>query len=435
MNNHDMNSQSSDAFQEQPHLWKWILSVIFLSISCLTTGTVNLYPSQRDSILKALNISESVGTFMLTGGVMLMYITLPTGIFMDHFGGNITLVISSIIIIISYTILSIFNKNTWIFIIFYLLMSFGSSSLLIVCLHLTFSRSPKKIKGISASVITAALSMSFGMFLEIYKAGRNVFKCNDNDCVFSSFRLVAIVTIVMIIISCPSAYIFYRQFPHVGNKPSTKSWSLFLDYKLYSFLVGMFVTVFDGMIVLEAGQHIWKLYGHSYPSGASDWGMLFSVINCIMTLLVSAILDWLKAKYSITRIRSFGTFYSTCSIILLILGIIYIKTDNEILFAIFFSMLGIPFGVGLTQIQTLVSDTFGNDKYGFAFGIAQFGSVIASASAMPLFLKLQKNGIMITFFVFSGLHLILGLVFIFSRNDDEQNENTITNPILIDETE
>ena len=194
----------------------------------------------------------------------------------------------------------------------------------------------------------------------------------------------------------------------------------------------MFITVFDGMIVLEAGQHIWKLYGKGYLNGASKWGMLFSVFNCIMTLFVSAIFDILIAKYLVSRIKMFGVFYSICSIILFIIGFIYIKTDKEILFAVFFSMLGIPFGVGLTQIQTLISDTFGNDKYGFAFGIAQFGSIIASASCMPLMLKLVKKGIVVTFFVFSCLHLVLGIIFMFIKNNDAEKYNeTITNPIII----
>jgi glycyl-tRNA synthetase len=39
------------------------------------------------------------------------------------------------------------------------------------------------------------------------------------------------------------------------------------------------------------------------------------------------------------------------------------------------SAMGIPFGFGLTQVPALVSDVFGNDKYGFAFGIVQIGKV------------------------------------------------------------
>ena len=80
------------------------------------------------------------------------------------------------------------------------------------------------------------------------------------------------------------------------------------------------------------------------------------------------------------------------------------------------------FGLGLTQIPTLVSDTFGNDKYGFAFGIVQFGSIFSSASAMPILLRLEENGIIWTLFVFSGLHVILGLLIIFfKKNDSYQN--------------
>ena len=414
-------SNMDDGIQNKsPSLIRWIFAVIFLSLIGLTTGSVNLYPSQRESIQKALHISDGLTTFMLTGGVMIMYLTLPTGLFMDKFGSNITLFISVGLTIITYIILPFCGDYSWLFILLYLLMAFGSSSLFIACLQIVLSRSPQKIKSLSSSVVGASLSMSFGMFLEIYKAGKNAFKCTDDNCVFSSFKLVAIVVIIMICISAPAAYFLYRPFPQTGNKPSKQFWSIFLDYRLYLCLSCMFVTVFDGMIVLEAGDHIWKLYGSGYPNGASDWGIVFSIINCIMTITISALMDLIIAKYKSTRSFLFGTIWIISAFILISIAIIFNRTDDEILFGVFFSMLGIPFGLGLTQINALVSDIFGNDKYGFAFGVVQFGSIIASSSAMPILLKLNSSGILIIFLAFAALHIIIGGFFVFIKKKEKR---------------
>lgn len=414
----DNSNQLSQCLQDIQPMWKWVAAVIFLAITGLTTGSVNLYPSQRDSIMHALNISDGVATFMLTGGVMIMYITLPAGLFMDHFGGNLTLLVSAVITIISYIFLSFFTKPTWLFITFYLLMAFGSSSLFIVCLQLVLSRAPAKIKGASASIIGASLSMSFGMFLEIYKTGKNIFKCTDDDCVFSSFRIVGLIVISMIIVGAPTSYFFYRKFPSSGNQPSTHYWSLFGDFHLYSFMLAMLITVFDGMLVLEGGDHIWKTYGDGYSNGASDWGIAFSVINCVMTILISILIDFLIHRLEQTRVKIYGVIFMLLGIIPFILGFIFKFTNNETLFGIIFSMLGISFGIGLTQIPTLVSDVFGNDKYGFAFGVVQVGSIISSASAMPILLKLKKSGITCTFFLFAFFHLVLGFAFVLFKKDN-----------------
>lgn len=61
------DNQISQCLDDVQPLWKWIVAVIFLAMAGLTTGSVNLYPSQRDSIILALDISDSLGTFMLTG--------------------------------------------------------------------------------------------------------------------------------------------------------------------------------------------------------------------------------------------------------------------------------------------------------------------------------------------------------------------------------
>lgn len=411
------STQITQYYPDGQPIWKWVIAVIFLAMASLTTGSVNLYPSQRDSIIEALKISDSLGTFMLTGGVMIMYITLPAGLFMDHFGGNLTLLVSALITVISYIYLSFFTKPTWLFVTFYLFMAFGSSSLFIVCLQLVLSRAPSKIKGASASIVGASLSLSFGLFLEIYKLGNSVFKCHQS-CVFSSFKLVGIVVISMVTVSCPLAYFFYRGFPASGNQPSTRVWSLFCDFRLYTFLFGMLVTVFDGMIVLEGGDHIWKSYGRGYENGASDWGIVFSVVNCVSTILISFLMDYLIHKFEVTRMKVFGIIFMIFAAFPLILTFLFRFTDNEHLFGFFLSCLGMLFGVGLTQIPTLVSDAFGNDKYGFAFGIVQIGSIFSSASAMPILLRLNNTGIMITLLVVVGCHLILGFVIFFLKKDD-----------------
>jgi hypothetical protein len=87
------------------------------------------------------------------------------------------------------------------------------------------------------------------------------------------------------------------------------------------------------------------------------------------------------------------------------------------------SSMGIPFGFGLTQIPALVSDAFGNDKYGFAFGIVQIRSIIAAASTMPIVQPLEQGGIMTCFIVAAASHVLVGiLLLLFMKPVLEQNE-------------
>ena len=395
-------------------LWRWFVAVILLGVVSLTTGTPNLYPSQRDAITHDLGLSSGLATFMLTGGVMMLFITLPTGMFMDHFGANLTFFISIFLTIIPYIILPFCYKITGLFITLYFVMAFGNASLFIVALQIAMSRSPAKVKGLSTSICSGALSLSFGLFLEIYKAGASgkTLKCIGDNCVISGIEMVMIAVCVMVIVCAPIAYLCYRDFEQGGNQPSVRSWKLLGNYKLYILLLTMFMAVYDGQLIISAGDLVWKRYGRSYPDGASKYGIAFSVTNCVFSIGLSALLDLVMNKTKSPRQRWFGIFWFAMGLVPLMIAILFKTTDNEILFAVFTSMMGIPFGFGMTHIPALTSDTFGNDKVGFAFGVVQIGSIIASASTMSIMNALEKTGTMMAFIVAALLHVICsGLVF------------------------
>jgi hypothetical protein len=85
------------------------------------------------------------------------------------------------------------------------------------------------------------------------------------------------------------------------------------------------------------------------------------------------------------------------------------------------SSVGIPFGFGLSQVPAIVTDAFGIDKYGFAFGIAHIGSIAASAATMPVFNVLSTNGIMVAIMFAGLLHAIIGgLILTFVKNLNEE---------------
>ena len=406
-------------------IWKWFIGVIGLAAISLTTGTPNLYPSQFDNIQQALGISNSVATFMLTGGVMLLYITLPTGIFMDKYGTNITFLISLLITVISYIVLPFTSSIPGLFIFFYLVMAFGSSSLFIVNLEIAFSRSPPKIKGFSGSIVSASLSLSFGLFLEIYKAGKNGLKCNGYECVFSSFQMVAIVVIVVLVVISPISFFFFRQFPaphfEASSRPE-KSYKVFLQFKFYILILSMFLCVFDGLMIVSAGSILWPMYGKGYPNGASDYGIAFSATNCVFTIILSAILDFFIHKLGKGRSTVFGVFWICLGIFPLINAIIFKSTDNEALFAVFSSTQGIPFGFGLAQIPATVSDFFGNELFGFVFGFIQIGSIAASACTLPVAQQMNPTDVMITFFICAAAHLLLGVSLVLLPKCDKPNK-------------
>ena len=414
----------------QEPLWKWFVGVILLSLITLTTGSPNLYPSQIDNIKESLHISSGVATFMLTGGVMLMYITLPTGVFMDHFGTTITYFISIGITVLSYIFLPFCSNIPGLFIFVYLLMAFGSSSMFIVNLEIALSRSPPKIKGFSTSIVSASLSLSFGIFLEIFKVGKKstLIKCRGYECVFSSFQVVALVIIAVVVILSPISFYFFRQFEpdvHQQTQKSMKRCKIFTQFRFYLLLLLMFLTVFDGLLVVSGGSMIWALYGKGYPNGASDWGIVFSVINCVFTILLSALLDFFLQKLRVGRPNTFGIFWCIMGIIPFVVGFLFKYTDNEKLFGVIVSVMGIPFGFGLTQIPALTSDYFGNELFGFIFGFIQIGSIAASASTMPLVQIMKKTDIMITFFVCGSFHVIFGILMRFIHQIEKVDDSTL----------
>lgn len=423
-----LTNESNVGTGNQQPIWKWILAVVFLVLVSLTTGSINLYPSQRDSIIKALDISSSAATFMLTGGVVIMYLTLPTGIFKDKFGVNITFWISGIITVVSYLILIFLTKPSGLFIFVYLLMGFGSSSLFFACLGIALDYSPEKIRGVSVSFVSASLSLSFGLFLEIFKKGKKTFKCKGEDCLFSGFQLVGTVVSVTLFISIPIAYYFYRLF-YVENKAggeaggsfASQAISTFKKPALYIYFLAMFMTVFDGMLVVSAGDTVWKKYGQGYKDAAGNWGLKFSITNCIGTILLSAFLDLLMNRFKFKRNKCFAVTWGILGLFPLFIAIAFKSTNKEILFGILMSAMGVPFGLGLSQVPTLTFDSFPK-CYGFAFGIVQIGSIIASTICMPIMLSLSKNGIFATFIITSIIQIVT-CVFIFLHKQEYNSNN------------
>lgn len=402
-------------------LWKWLFAVLALALVAITTGSPNLYPTQRDDIKELLGLSDGMTTFLLSGGVMLLYITLPAGLFMDKFGADITFLISAIICVAGYASLPFCYTKPWLFVTMYFVMAFGSASLFIVCLQIVLSRAPAQIKGFSTSCVSAALSLSFGLFLEVFKGGKTALKCIGNSCVVSGFQMVSISVCVIVVIAAPIAYFCYKGFRQGGNQPSSKAWWLLLSPKLYVMLITNYMCVYDGMLVIQCGDIVWKRYGSGYPEAAGTWGTIFSITNCVCTIILSAILDVILHKLQSVRQRWFSFFWIAMGFIPAIVAVLFKTTDNEALFGVFTSMMGIPFGFGLTHIPAIVSDLFGNDKYGFAYGVVQAGAIIASASTMAILEAVENTGTLMAFIISAVLHVVISLIILlFVRPDSRQ---------------
>jgi MFS family permease len=385
----------------------WFLAVACLALISVTAGIPNLYPANREDIKAALGLSDSVTTLMLTGGVLLLYVTFPAGVFMDRYGATLTLSISVGLILPIYIALPYVYRIPGLYITLYLIMAFASASTFMACMQIALGRAPVAIKGMSLSIVSGAMSFSFGACLEIFKAGKD--KCRIQPCPMAGVQLLSFVVCPVLAVMTPLAWFLYRRYPQEGNMPSTKSWSSLLSPKLWILVFGMWLTVFDGMMVVSAGSRVWQESGrYGYPDGAAKWGTWFSVMNCIFTIALSSLLDLILNKIGGTRSTLFSFFWFVLGCIPLTVCILFRQTDNSNLFGIFMSAMGIPFGFGLTQIPALVSDTFGNDKYGFTFGIVQIGAIIASASTMPIVQPLAKNGIMTCFIIATVGHAILG---------------------------
>lgn len=448
MNDEAVQEESKDAVSKQEDeplengdpnadkpIWRWFVGVIALGFMSLCTGSVNLYPAMRADIMAGLGLNDTVANFMLTGGVLILYITLPTGIFMDRFGANLTLLISVIVTIVSYIVICIPGtyKIPGVFILFYLIMAFGSCSLFLVALQVVLARAPYKVKGFSVSIVSASLSLSFGLYLEIFKAGTKTLKCVGYNCVISGFQMVGTLVCCVVAVTAPIAYFAYRPFVESGQGEGGRSWKLLLDPKMYILLLGMLLTVFDGLLVVSAGDYLWRRYGKGYPQGAATWGTAFSVTNCVCTIVLSAILDVILNKLKASRSRWFAFFWLVMTLIPLANAIIFNSTDNEILFACFSSMMGIPFGFGLAHFPALVGEAFGK-FFGFALGIVQIGSIISAASTMSIVAALNKTGTMGAFIFAACLHVVVGLLVLLvlgrkpsmpeSSSSDVPNEET-----------
>jgi MFS family permease len=421
--------------KEQP-IWKWFIAVFSLALVSISSGTPNIYPSFQKDIESMLNISSGTALFMLTGGVLLLYITLPAGIVMDKFGVTITHFIAVGITVLSYSIMIFCKSIPGLFITLYLIGALGSASLFICCLQVALSRTPAKIKGISCSIVSASLSLSFGLWIQVFNSGGIIFNCTEN-CTLEQFKAVVIFMSIIIIVFSIIAWFFYRQFEPAGegtsenkqNESKPTPWHILKSPKLYLLASLMLLTVFDGLTVISGGSKIWELYGH--PSGRITYGTAFSVTNCIATLLLSMLIDFLIEKYKFTRVRCFSVTWISFIIIHILVACVFSLSSSKTALGIVISMMGIPFGFGLTHVPTLTSDIFGNDVYGFAFGIVQIGSIISAASTMPIISQLEKGGIVGVFVIQILLHIITGLLLFFTKHKREMYD--ISPAVLIDE--
>jgi MFS family permease len=363
--------------------------------------------------------------FMVTGGVLLLYITLPAGLIMDKFGVTTTLFISVGVTAVSYIIMIFCKSQPWLFITLYLIGALGSASLFICCLQITLSRSPKDIKGVSCSIVSASLSLSFGLWMQIFNSGGKIFNCEEN-CTLEQFKTVAMFLSIIIIVCSFVAWFFYRKFPPRGENASHNEeskqipWHIMKDPKLYLLASLMLLTVFDGLTIISGGSRIWTIYG--FKDGQVTYSTAFSVTNCIATILISMLIDFLIAKYKFARVRVFSVCWSIFIIIHIIVAIVFGTAHNKVAFGIVSSMMGIPFGFGLTHVPTLTSDIFGDEVYGFAFGIVQFGSIISAAGTLPLISQLEKAGIIGVFVVQIILHIITSVLLFFTKREEEMYE-------------
>jgi hypothetical protein len=349
---------------------------------------------------------------MFTGATLLLYFAMPIGLFMDRFGSEISFFASAALVVVPYAALPYCSAVPGLFLALFLIMALGSCALVVVSMHIALSRSPASIKGVSVSAVSASLCLSFGVFLEIFKAGvKSPVSCIGSECIFSGFQLVSIVVCCVVVVLVPASFWLFRVFPQAGDQ-TIGSVEVLKDVRVYILLVAEAISVYDGMLVVQAGSNIWHLYGRGYTDGAAKWGTAFSVTSCVMTILLSALLDFILHKSKMNRAQAFACFWLVFLAVPLVLGIVFRQTDSETGFGIITAMMGIPFGFGLTQVPALVSDVFGNDKFGFAFGIVQFGA-IAAAATLPVIERLGRIGVMVAFFVAAAAHIAVGLGVLF----------------------
>lgn len=412
---------------------KWFIGIICLAFVSLCTGSVNLFPSLIDHFENTLGFSHSLATVMLTGGTTIMYITLPAGLFMDKFGDDKTVLTSTGLVTISYIVLFFVPKNNIVFLIFYWLMAFGCSSLFIACLQVALSRN-NSVKGVSTSIVSSSLSLAFGLLYKVYNLGSKIF--TNSSKLIAGIKIIAVTVVAIIVILgfiARLCYTKYQEPPQTGEVAQFSKKTVLMDWRLFLLLFTMMFTVFDGMLVVAAGSYVWKVFDPTYEDATETWSFYFSIINCVFTIGLSALLDYVKDKFASTRTKTFSVFWFVMCIIPLSIAIALNSCHSRIMFGILMSCMSIPFGFGLTQVPAMTSDVFGNNQYGFAFGIVQFGSIVSALSTMPMMQHLAKKGTTVIFIITMFAHVITSALWFFAKksasNDSKQmGSDLLTSP-------
>ena len=413
----------SQNFQFEPPICKWIIAIISLFIISLCLGTPNIYPSVDKEMKELLGVSNNVCTFMLTAGTFLMYFTLPAGLIADKFGSTIPFVISVLLTLISYISMAFSSSISWLFIILYLLGAFGSSSTFLLCLEIVIARSPKSIPTISVSIVSAALSLSTGTWIQIYNLGGKLFKCTEN-CTLIKIKTVILFLSISLLLFSLIALFFFRQFREHKDSNSVdfssqsiNYWMVLKNPRLYLLMITIFLTVFDGLTILNGGPKLWEIYGSKDEKEQITYVTVFSIVNCVMTILISFLIDFLIAKFKFSRIRIFSCIWMIFIIIHILIVILFNFSHSTIAFGIATSLMGIPFGVGLANIPAITAELFGNSNYGFAFGIIQIGSMIAAGITMPIENHVSKLGFTIILIVQIVLHILTSIFLFISKKE------------------
>lgn len=423
----------SEITKEEPkvsYYIKWTLAIVFLSMISLCVGSINIWPSLSSDLIKTIDgMNDKISTLTFSAGVMIMFFTLPAGIFLDKFGTGITWIIANILHIVPYYALPYVRKSTPLFIFLFIIMSFGSSSIFVTILQTVLARSPPTVKGLCTSIVSGSVTMAFGLWLQMFLVGGKVFNCTG-DCIVEKLKFICIANPSIVCVASPIAYYLFNQFKPkqsntdgnslIGSTAHKLTYKdIFKNPKLYFLIALILVCVFDGLCVISGGDIIWNKYGNGYPGAAQKYGIVFSAVNFVCTILLSILVDTIVSKSDKPRRRWFSLFWIIFAIIPLLVGLVFKYTNIEIVFVICISMMGIPFGFGLAQIPALVSEIFGNNNYGLAFGIVQIGSVASSISAMPLIQIMNNQAIISMFFVLAVLHVAesVGWYYLNIRND------------------
>lgn len=402
---------------------KWFTGIICLALVSLSTGSVNLFPSLIDYFEETLGFSHTLATVMLTGGTTIMYITLPAGLFMDKFGDDITIICSTGVVAVSYIVLFFVPKNNIVFLIFYWLMAFGCASLFIACLQVALSRNDS-VKGVSTSIVSSSLSLAFGLLFKVYNLGKKIF--TKSEKLVAGIKVIAITVVAIDLIFGLIArfcYISFKEPPQTGEVARFSRKTVLMDWRLYLLLCTMMFTVFDGMLVVAAGAYVWKVFDPTYTDATETWSFYFSIINCVCTISLSAFLDYIKDKLGSTRTKTFSVFWVIMGIIPLAIAIALNTCHSRIMFGILMSCMSIPFGFGLTQVPAMTSDLFGNNQYGFAFGIVQFGSIVSALSTMPMMQNFAKKGMTVVFVITMAVHLVTSALWFFLKKKPQENDS------------